>query len=110
MGEIIEWSPFETNVTLPSENPIPNWNTYPTEAGLAHEIRHAVDWALYRRPHIQEHGIIKENSARYQFYLCVPGYGWVYPRPLTGNKDLGSTAEKAWYKWWKGFPYGPFYK
>ena len=80
--------------------------------GLAHEIRHALDWIMAKLPHIQNNAILTENSVRYGFYECVPGYDWLYPRPLEGKYKqdwTGLTAEKAWEKWNDGHPYPIFF-
>ena len=95
--KIIEWNPLETHFKPPGANPA-EWNKYPAEAGLAHEIGH-VRYIITSGCKDESHAIIKENAVRYGFYKSVPGYNWVFPRPLTGNNDLGSTAKKAWEKY-----------
>lgn len=98
VGTHIYWNPDEDYFTPPGSAP-KKWNGFPPFAGLAHELGHAKEILEFGTSPDEQRSIRLENSARYQFYLCIPGYENLWPRPLTGNDDLGWTVEGAWKRY-----------
>jgi len=77
-----------------------DWWTAPNLTGLAHELGHAYDDAVWRwsasgssgfteerRKRTEMAAMKWENQSRYSFYCRVPGYEWVGPRPAYGRTD-----------------------
>ncbi len=102
IGTTIYWDPSETTWQPLTEgtsgDTSRNWHVFPAEAALAHELGHAYELVIYRET-CQPFAIMYENAARWAFYYVVPGYSNIWPRPLTGDKDLGWTVEWAWKRY-----------
>jgi RHS repeat-associated protein len=105
IGTTIYWDPGETSWqplatgTRRHKDKARHWHTFPAEAALAHEMGHAYEVVTCGET-CQPYAIMYENAARWAFYYVVPEYiGRVWPRPLTGDKDLDSDIEWAWKRY-----------